>query len=154
MENFVRIGVADAAEQVWIGERALKRVIFARERFAELVETRIENFQTAGIMFPQRRFPTNQMDRCPLLGSGFGQQQRAIGKIEGRLAVFPRDLRALRFPMKPTGDHEMNDEKKLVFQIEDDALAEPPQRQNFFPSAAPMVGSKERNMNGLPMRIF
>src|SRR5215510_5128698 len=107
-----------------IGERAFQGVIFARERFAELFEACVENFQTAGIMLPQSGFAAYQVDRGPFLGSGFGQEQGAVGKIERGLAVFAGDLRTLGLPVKPSGDHEMNDEKKFVFQDKDNALAE------------------------------
>ena len=59
MENLVGIGVADAAEKMGIGERTLHSVIFARQRFFELLDTRTENFQAAGIVFCQCCFAAN-----------------------------------------------------------------------------------------------
>jgi len=39
----VRVGVADAGEQAWIGERALQGVILAREGGAETRRVRLES---------------------------------------------------------------------------------------------------------------
>src|SRR4030095_899234 len=102
MENLVGVGVADTAEQMGIGERALHCMIFARECFAELLETRIDDFQTAGIMLLQSGLSVYQVNRRAFLGPRFGQEQRTIGKIERGLSVFAGDLRPLRLPVKPS----------------------------------------------------
>ena len=81
-------------------------------------------------MFSQSGLPANEVDRRAFLGPRFGEEQGAIGKIESGLAVLAGDLRAFWFPVKPSGDHEMNDEKEFVFQREDDTLAETSKPQN------------------------
>ena len=68
------------------------------------------------------------MNRRALFRSRLGQKQCSIGEIERGLAVLAGDLRAFRFPVKPPGDHQMNDQEKIVVQLEDDALAETAQR--------------------------
>src|SRR5512145_1551818 len=84
-------------------------------------------------MFSQGGFAANQINRCALLGSGLGQKQSTIGKVEGGLPVLARDLRAFRLPVKPAGNHQMNNEKESIFQIEDDAFTDPAQGQDCFP---------------------
>src|SRR5262244_101849 len=111
-----------------IGERAFQGVIFARERFAELFEAYVENFQTAGIMLPQSGFAAYQVDRGAFLGSRFSQEQGAVGKIERGLAVFAGDLRTLGLPVKPPGDHQMNNEIEIVFQLKNYTFSKPPDR--------------------------
>ena len=62
MENLVGVGVADAAEKMGIGEGTLQRVIFARQPFAELHETRFKNLQTTRIMFLESGFAADQVN--------------------------------------------------------------------------------------------
>ena len=38
MQDFVRVGIADSAEQTWIGQRSLKCVILSCECRPELIE--------------------------------------------------------------------------------------------------------------------
>src|SRR5580765_5869892 len=83
------------------------------------------------------------MNRRALLGPRFGQEQCSVGKIEGRLAIFTGDLRAFRFPVKSSGDHQMNDQEKIVFELENDALTNPAERQNFL-----AFGCAERRFEG------
>src|SRR5215475_2618799 len=83
-------------------------------------------------MLPQSGFAAYQVDRRAFLGSGFGQEQGAVGKIESGLSVFACDLRSLRLPVKPSGDHEVNDEKEFTFQHEDDTLAEAAELYDFL----------------------
>ena len=44
MENLVRVRVADAAEEMRIGQRALDRVVLTGQRVAELLARRVERF--------------------------------------------------------------------------------------------------------------
>ncbi len=48
MQDLIRIGVADAAEEMRIGERPLQRVIGRSQRGGELLEGRVERFDSAG----------------------------------------------------------------------------------------------------------
>src|SRR5687768_8554544 len=67
----------------------------------------------------QRRLP---------LGSRFGQNQTAVLEIDGQQANFAGNRRLRRAPPETASDHEMEDQKDVVFELENDALAEPAQR--------------------------
>jgi hypothetical protein len=49
VQDFVGIRVADAAEEVGIGESALERVVFAGEHRAECVEIAGEDIDASGV---------------------------------------------------------------------------------------------------------
>ena len=49
MKNLVGVCVADAAEQPWIGERALQGVILTGESLSELLEIGIQDFEAATV---------------------------------------------------------------------------------------------------------
>lgn len=48
-KNFVRVSVADAAEEAWVGKGALERVIRGDERGGELLDGGGEDFDATGI---------------------------------------------------------------------------------------------------------
>ena len=51
MQDLVGVGVADAAEEMRIGERALERVVLAaRARAANAGEVALEHLEAAGIV--------------------------------------------------------------------------------------------------------
>ena len=50
MKNFVRIGIADAREQVWVGQRALEGVALALQNNTEVLEVALQDLQPARIV--------------------------------------------------------------------------------------------------------
>ena len=116
VQDLVRVGVADAAEQMRIGERALQRVALAGERLVKLFARGVERLDAAGIERAQRRLAAHQLQRGALLRARFGEEQRAV--LEGErgehlLRPHPRFLAGLP-PAQPPGDHEVDDEKQVV----------------------------------------
>jgi hypothetical protein len=132
MEDLVRVGVADAAEGVRIGERAFERVAFARECGGEGFERDLERFETAAVVLAQSVFAAHDVNRCSSLRAGFGQNKRAVVEVEGGEAELSRNLRAFRQPFEATGNHQMDDEEEVVLEAEDDALAEAAQCDDGF----------------------
>ena len=127
MENLVRIRVADAREEAGIGQRPLHRVILARQACGERGEVDVQHFEPAGIERRQRRFVGEVVQRCPALGAGFGERERAVLELERR----QRDPRGRRFAggelTQPAGDHQVQHEEAYTLQREHDPLAEPPE---------------------------
>ena len=91
-----------------------------------------------------------QVNRRAFLGPCFGEEQRAVGKIERGLSVFAGRSSPPSLPVKPPGDHQMNDEKEFVFQREDDALAEAAKRQNSLSFSGANRQIEGPKTNGLP----
>ena len=67
VQDLVGIGVADAAEQARVGERALERVVLAGERAAERREVDREHLEAARVVRRERVFAPHEVQRCPLL---------------------------------------------------------------------------------------
>ena len=78
MQDFVRVSVAEAAEQMRIGQSTFQRAVLSCERTREFVQRAIQNIQTAWIMGAQGDFALQEMQRRPFLGSRFGQEQRTV----------------------------------------------------------------------------
>lgn len=70
------------------------------------------------------------MERRTPLGPRFGQQQRADGKVDSEEALLAWKLRPGRFPTEAAGDHQVEDQKQLPFQLDRDPLAEPVERRD------------------------
>ena len=59
MQDFVRIRIADAADEAWVGERSLERVNFGSKRRAERSEIARENIDPSRIDGTQPSSPTS-----------------------------------------------------------------------------------------------
>ncbi len=82
-ENFVGVGVADAAEEARIGEGALESVVGGEKSGGELLGSGVEDFEAAGIEGAEAVFAGDYVKRGALFGAGFGPEKRAVGEIEG-----------------------------------------------------------------------
>ena len=107
MQDLVRVGVADAAQQVGIGQGALQGVALGGERLPEGCQISVHHLQAAGIVDGERRLPLDQMEGGPLLPAGLVEQQGAGGEVEGGEADLPRDLGAARSPVQAARDHQV-----------------------------------------------
>ena len=123
MQDLVAIGVADAREQVGIGQGAFHGVVADEQSRTELIEGGVERFQTTSIEFGQRVLAAQEVNRGPLLRRSFGQQQRAVREVEGRQTDLAGDRRALLFPAEAAGDHQVDGQEELALELEDEALA-------------------------------
>ena len=130
MENLIRIGVADSAEQVGIGEGPLERVILPPQGGLKLFSVAGENFQPSRVLFVQGGLSTKQVQRGPAFGPSLGQQQAACGKIKGCQVEFSRDLGAVQLPVQSSRNHEMQHQPELIIEPDGDPLAQPPQLTN------------------------
>jgi len=54
MQDFVGVRVSNAAEQPWIGERPLERVLFSGERRAEVRQGRLQRLKPATVLLLER----------------------------------------------------------------------------------------------------
>jgi hypothetical protein len=136
-EDFVGVGVADAAEVVGIGEGTLEGVVGGEQSGGELFGRGVENFEAAGIERAQTSFARDDVQRGALLGTGLGPEQRTVGKIEGGETARRRNfgatgLCAERVPVKTTGDHQMKDEPKISLETDADSLSHAAELQHLF----------------------
>src|SRR5579871_1764788 len=124
MEDFVGVSVADTAEQAWVGERALERVVFRSQSFTESFEIGVEDVNPARINGFECGFVVEEMKRCTALGSSFGKNQRSVGEIEGCEILAASEFGAGITPVKTPRDHEMKAEPVIIVETESDALSD------------------------------
>jgi len=66
-------------------------------------------------------------------GARFGEDERAVRKVERGEVVAAAEFGSEGAPVKATGDHEVKDEPEAVVEFEDDALADAVERANGVP---------------------
>src|SRR5207249_134961 len=80
----------------------------------------------------QRALAADEMERCPLLRARLGQDKDSASEIERGERGPARNLRPRRPPAEPAGDHQVQDEKEILLELEDDPLAHPPQAEHLL----------------------
>ena len=125
MQDFVRVGVADSAEDVRIGQRSFQGVIVSLQRFRECRQIDLEHLDAPGIVLRQCLASANDMERRLTLTAGFGEQQRPVVEVEGEQSDLPRDPGSLRLPAETTRNHQVEDEVQLMVEREDHPFAKP-----------------------------
>ena len=133
VEDLVGGRIANAAEETRIGERPLDDMALADERVAKALEVGVENFKTSRIVGAEAVLAANDVERRPLLRARLGDEQCPLGKVERRQSDLPDGLRAARSSPKPPCDHQMKDEKEIVFEGKDDPLPEAAKLDNPLP---------------------
>jgi len=136
-ENFVGIGIADAAEEARVGEGALECMVGGEKSGCELLGSSAEDFEAAGVERAQTSFARDDVQRGALLGTRFGPEQGTVGEIEGSETTRRRNfgtagLSAERVPVQSSGNHQMKNEPEVAFEADADAFAEAAQLQDLF----------------------
>src|SRR6185503_14705554 len=67
VQDFVRVRVADTAEEMRVGQRALERVALARQRLVKLLRRRLERLDAARVERAKRVLAANQLHRGAFL---------------------------------------------------------------------------------------
>jgi len=136
-ENFVGVGVANAAEEAGISEGALESVIGGEKRGGELFGSGAEDFEAAGVERPETVFAADNVKRGTLFGSGFGPEERAVGKIERGQTARRRNFDAAGLcskgvPVKAACDHQVKHKPKVVFEADADTLSDAAKLEDFL----------------------
>src|SRR5260370_109764 len=127
MQNFIRIRVANPTNQARIAKRSLECTVFERKRVAKRTEIAREDVDSSRVDGPQALLAREDKQRCPVLRAGFGQHERAVGKIEGCQTVAARQLCCWLPPVQPACNHQVEHQPKIAFYSDRDALADSPQ---------------------------
>ncbi len=133
MQDLVRVGVPDAAEEPRVGEGALEGVALTRERFPKGGEIGLEHLETPAVERGEGARAPRQVDGGAPLLARLGEEQRAVGEVESGETVAARDRRAVRLPPQPPRDHEVQHDEVVVVETERDALAEPTELLHHAP---------------------
>src|SRR4030095_2980562 len=114
MKNLVGVCVAEATEQMRIGQRTLDRVIAAPKYFRKGRKIGVHHLEPTGIMLSKRCLTLDNVQRCLPPGTGLCKNQGSLLKIEREQADFAGDRGAGQLPSKASRDHQMEDEKQLA----------------------------------------
>ena len=76
MQNFIRVSIADTAEQPGIGECPLQSMIFTCQCFTKVFQLGMKHVERPAIERRERVFALDKMQGCAFLGARFGQKQR------------------------------------------------------------------------------
>src|SRR5258708_34726877 len=115
MQDLVRIGVADAADDAWIGKGHLERTILCSKGGAKRAEIARENIDSSGVNGTQTFLARKDVQRRTVRGAGFGKYERSFGKIEGSQAPAACQLCSTVSPVQPAGNHQVQDEPEIAF---------------------------------------
>src|SRR5207245_1134876 len=121
VQDLVGVGVADAAEDVRVGERALERVVLASQRGGELVQVAGEDLHAARVVPGQCFAAVQDVEGGALLGAGLGQGERAGGEAKSGQADLGGHLGVGRFPVQPARDHQVQHEVQVIVETPNDA---------------------------------
>ena len=124
MEDLVGVGVADAAEVARVGEGSLEGAVLGCQCGAEGFEIRGEDIDAAGIDGLHVVFVAEEVKGGATFGAGFGEDERAVGKVEGGEIVAAAEFGSEGTPVETTGDHEVQDQPMAVVEFDGDALAD------------------------------
>src|SRR5438552_10288654 len=127
MKDFIRIRVADPADHARIGKSSLERAVFERKRVAKRAEIARKDVDSSRVNGTQAFLAGEHMQRCAVLCAGFGQNERAVGKIEGCQTVAARQLCPWQPPVQPACNHQVQHQPKIAFYSNRDPLADSPQ---------------------------
>ena len=105
MEDLVRVGVADSADEARIGERALQRVVHAQERLAERGQGGLERLDPAAVHLAHGFFAAQEVDRGALLARHLGEHDGPRVEVESSESDLAGDLRAGIEPFQAARDH-------------------------------------------------
>ena len=126
VQDLVRIGVADAAQQVRIGQRALQRVILARQRRAELPRrSTVSTSRPPGSCDASSFSPRTRYSDARRFDPASVRISEPLSKVECGETDLAGNLWMLRSapsapvcgPLEAAGDHQVDDEEQLVFEL-------------------------------------
>ena len=118
-----RAGSVKARLSVWL------RQVNARQKTSR---GSLQRFDPTAVVGRKACLSRDDVKRGALLRTGLGEQQAAVLEIKGREAALPRTRLARSAPVEAAGDHEMQDDPKIVVESEDDPFAESVERPNPF----------------------
>src|SRR5436309_3173614 len=103
MQDFIRVRVADSAEQTRVRQRSLERVIFTRQRLTKLFERRVDHLESAAVELRQLFLTANDMNGCAFFRGGFGEDECPGRKVERGQTEPARNTLAFGFPLESAG---------------------------------------------------
>ena len=94
MQDLVRVGVADSAQQLRVGQGPLEGVVLTRERLAKLRQGGAIELKAAGVVLGECILTAQEVEHGALLAARLGEEKAAGWEVEYRVAASARGLGA------------------------------------------------------------
>ena len=117
MKDLVGVCVADSAEDPWIGQCALHRVVPLDQGVSKSGVVDLQWFDSSRVVLAQRILAEAEMQGGALLLARFGQKKGPVLEVERAEAQAAGDLVIWRLPAKPAGDHQMHHDVHAFFTL-------------------------------------
>ena len=127
MQDLVGVRVADPAEDVRIGQRALERVVLLPQAAGKGRQIGGQHLEPLRIERGERRFAAHEMNRCLPLRSRLGEHHGPRRKVERGQTDLPGYRGADVPPPQPARNHQVHHDEQFVRERKDDALPHPAQ---------------------------
>src|SRR5688500_5230849 len=99
-------------------------MIFTGQRMAKRFEGCFQWFDSAPVELLELMNALNDVDGGASFGARFCKDEAPIVEVESRQRELSRQFRIRLFPLKPPGDHQVDDDVVFVFEFEGDPLAD------------------------------
>jgi hypothetical protein len=100
-------------------------VVLGTQTPREFIDRRVERLESSALELGESIAAAHEMQRRASLRARFCQRQDAGRKLELGQIASTAAFRPARLPMETPSDHQMENHKQIVVQLENDALAEP-----------------------------
>src|SRR5215831_5120818 len=151
-QNFVGVGVADAAEKTWVGEGALQGVICGQQNGGELHRVGLENLNATGIQLAKSGLARNHMEKARFWEPASVQRSDPTGKSNAARPrggeIFTPRARQWSLPAIIKCKTSQRSPSRPI-QIRFPTRRK---RRGFLPVAVPSGGVAVRSRNGLTTR--
>src|SRR5579883_487877 len=127
MQNFIGIGIANSAYDAGISKRPLECTVLSRECTAKRIQVARKNLDASRINVAQTLFSGKDIQRRTPLCACFGKDQRAGGEIECSEIISSSQLRTRSLPMKPSRNHQVQNQPEIVIESDSNAFTDAPQ---------------------------
>ena len=121
-QDLVRVRVTDSGEQVRVGQRTLEGVVLAAQLPIEVLQRQGKHVGAARIVGCERIRAADDVERRLSLRTRFGEEESAVRKVEGGQPHLAGHLRSRLSPAKAARNHQVDDQKVVLIQLEDDSL--------------------------------
>ena len=130
VENFVGVGVTDAAEGARVGKCAFQSVILFGKHRAEAGEVSRENVDASCVQGLQILRTADEVERRAALGPSLCEGEGAVREIKRREILPSSEFARRGTPMEPARDHEMKHKPEVAVDADGDALTDAPEFAN------------------------
>ena len=122
VQDLIRVGIADTGEDVRVDEGSFEGMAMGAQGAIEVSECGGEDLEATGVERRKSAVAADDVQGSSPLAAGLGEQQRAGVEVEGGQPPATGKLGADLAPLETPGDHEVQDQVKIVVEGKDEPL--------------------------------